>query len=401
MSKALDQMRVLDLTQFEAGPSCTEMLAFLGADVIKIEHPEWGDMGRALAAHTPGEDGYYFMLLNANKKSITLNLKSPKGRAMFLEMVKQADVVVENYSPGVMERLNLDYKTLKEANPMIIYATIKGFGTYGPYSEYKSFDMIAQAAGGAFSVTGEEDGIPIKPGTTAGDTGTGIHAAAGIMAAYIDRMTHGHGQKVEVSMQDSVVNFCRVKIRETYVSGKGATRSGNRTPRTAPANIFPCKPYGANDYVYIYVMPTTQSMWDNLLKIIEREDLLDAERFSDITTLWQHNDEIEAMVTEWTKQHTKHEVMDLLGMAGVPCGAVLDTKEVLEDPHLRARGMIVDVTHPKAGTFAMPACPVQLSESPVEVQPSPLLGQHNAEVYEKLLGLDTEALDALREQGDI
>jgi formyl-CoA transferase len=401
MSKALDQMRVLDLTQFEAGPSCTEMLAFLGADVIKIEHPEWGDMGRALAAHTPGEDGYYFMLLNANKKSITLNLKSPKGRAMFLEMVKQADVVVENYSPGVMERLNLDYKTLKEANPMIIYATIKGFGTYGPYSEYKSFDMIAQAAGGAFSVTGEEDGIPIKPGTTAGDTGTGIHAAAGIMAAYIDRMTHGHGQKVEVSMQDSVVNFCRVKIRETYVTGEGATRSGNRTPRTAPANIFPCKPYGANDYVYIYVMPTTQSMWDNLLKIIEREDLLDAERFSDITTLWQHNDEIEAMVTEWTKQHTKHEVMDLLGMAGVPCGAVLDTKEVLEDPHLRARGMIVDVTHPKAGTFAMPACPVQLSESPVEVQPSPLLGQHNAEVYEKLLGLDTEALDALREQGDI
>lgn len=401
MSKALDQMRVLDLTQFEAGPSCTEMLAFLGADVIKIEHPEWGDMGRALAAHTPGEDGYYFMLLNANKKSITLNLKSPKGREMFLEMVKQADVVVENYSPGVMERLNLDYETLKEVNPMIIYATIKGFGTYGPYSEYKSFDMIAQAAGGAFSVTGEADGIPIKPGTTAGDTGTGIHTAAGIMAAYIDRVTHGHGQKVEVSMQDSVVNFCRVKIRETYSTGQGATRSGNRTPRTAPANIFPCKPEGPNDYVYIYVMPTTQSMWDNLLKIIGREDLLNEERFSDITTLWQHNDEIEAMVTAWTKQHTKYEVMDLLGMAGVPCGAVLDTKEILEDPHLRARGMIVDVDHPKAGTFAMPACPVQLSESPVDVKPSPLLGEHNTEVYERLLGLDAKQIKRLREQGDI
>ena len=197
MSKALDQMRVLDLTQFEAGPSCTEMLAFLGADVIKIEHPEWGDMGRALAAHTPGEDGYYFMLLNANKKSITLNLKSPKGHEMFLEMVKLADVVIENYSPGVMERLNLDYETIKVVNPMIIYATIKGFGTYGPYSEYKSFDMIAQAAGGAFSVTGEAGGIPIKPGTTAGDTGTGIHAAAGIMAAYIDRVTHGHALRFQ------------------------------------------------------------------------------------------------------------------------------------------------------------------------------------------------------------
>ncbi len=401
MSKALDQMRVLDLTQFEAGPSCTELLAFLGAEVIKIEHPEWGDMGRALAADRPGEDGFYFMLLNANKKSITLNLKSPKGRDMFLSMVKQADVVVENYSPGVMERLNLDYETLKQVNPMIIYATIKGFGSYGPYSEYKSFDMIAQAAGGAFSVTGEADGIPIKPGPTTGDTGTGIHTAAGIMAAYIDRVTHGHGQKVEVSMQDSVVNFCRVKIRETYVTGEAAKRSGNRTPRTSPANIFPCKPGGPNDYVYIYVMPTTQSMWDNLLKIMGREDLLAEERFSDITTLWQHNDEIEAIVSEWTRQYTKYEVMDLLGMAGVPCGACLDTKEILEDPHLRARGMIVDVDHPKAGTFAMPGCPVQLSESPVEVKPSPLLGQNNADVYANLLGLSEDDLQSLHDKGDI
>ncbi|MEE8304704.1 MAG: CoA transferase [Candidatus Tectomicrobia bacterium] len=401
MSKALDQVRVLDLTQFEAGPSCTELLAFLGAEVIKIEHPEWGDMGRALAADRPGEDGFYFMLLNANKKSITLNLKSPKGRDMFLSMVKQADVVVENYSPGVMERLNLDYETLKQVNPMIIYATIKGFGSYGPYSEYKSFDMIAQAAGGAFSVTGEADGIPIKPGPTTGDTGTGIHTAAGIMAAYIDRVTHGHGQKVEVSMQDSVVNFCRVKIRETYVTGEAAKRSGNRTPRTSPANIFPCEPGGANDYVYIYVMPTTQSMWDNLLKIMGREDLLAEERFSDITTLWQHNDEIEAIVSEWTRQYTKYEVMDLLGMAGVPCGACLDTKEILEDPHLRARGMIVDVDHPKAGTFAMPGCPVQLSESPVEVKPSPLLGQNNADVYANLLGLSEDDLQSLHDKGDI
>jgi formyl-CoA transferase len=401
MTKALDQMLVLDLTQFEAGPSCTELLAFLGAEVIKIEHPEWGDMGRPLGTDQPGEDGYYFMLLNANKKSITLNLKSPKGRDMFLKMVERADVVVENFSPGVMERLQLDYDTLKQVNPMIIYATIKGFGTYGPYSEYKSFDMIAQATGGAFSVTGTADGPPLKPGPTLGDTGTGIHTAAGIMAAYIDRMTHGRGQKVEVSMQDAVVNFCRVKIRETYVTGEAASRMGNRTPQTSPANIFPCKPGGPNDYAYIFVMPTTQSMWDNLLKVIGREDLLDDERFADITTLHEYNDEIEAIVTAWTKQHTKHEVMERLGMAGVPCGACLDTKEILGDRHLRDRGMVVDVEHPRRGKFAMPGCPVQLSASPVEVTPSPLLGQHNTEVYAKLLGLSEDDLGTLRQEGQI
>jgi formyl-CoA transferase len=399
MNKALDQMRVLDLTQFEAGPSCTELLAFLGAEVIKIEHPEWGDMGRALATDKPGEDGFYFMLLNANKKSVTLNLKSPQGREMFLKMVAQADVVIENLSPGSMERMGLGYEDLKAVNPMIIYATIKGFGTYGPYSQYKSFDMIAQATGGSFSVTGEADGVPMKPGANAGDTGTGIHTAAGILAAYIDRMTHGRGQKVEVSMQDAVVNLCRVKIRETYTTGVAAQRQGNRIPRVSPANLFPCKPGGPNDYVYIYVMPTTQSMWDNLLKIIGREELLDDERFGDITQLHHYNDEIEAMVSEWTKRHTKHEVMDLLGKAGVPCGACLDTKEILEDPHLRERGMVVDVEHPTRGTFAMPGCPVQLSESPVEVHPSPLLGQHTDAVLQQWLGVTENDLQALRQDG--
>jgi formyl-CoA transferase len=399
MSKALDQMLVLDVTQFEAGPSCTELLAFLGAEVIKIEHPEWGDMGRPLGTDKPGEDGYYFLLLNANKKSITLNLKTSTGREMFLKMVQQADVVIENLSPGSMERMGLGYEALQQVNPMIIYATIKGFGSYGPYSGYKSFDMIAQATGGAFSVTGEADGPPLKPGPTLGDTGTGIHAAAGIMAAYIDRMTHGRGQKVEVAMQDSVVNFCRVKIRESYVTGAGAARYGNRTPQTSPANVFACKPGGPNDYVYIFVMPTTQSMWDNLLKVIGREELLADERFSDITTLYVYNDEIEALVTEWTRKHTKYEVMELLGKVGVPCGACLDTKEVLEDPHLRARGMVVDVHHPVRGTFAMPGCPVQLSASPVDVQPAPLLGQDNQAIYQKLLGLSDADLQHLQNEG--
>jgi formyl-CoA transferase len=401
MTQALDQMLVLDLTQFESGPSCTELLAFLGADVIKIEPPEWGDMGRALAADRPGEDGYYFMLLNANKKSVTLNLKSERGREMFLQMVAQADVVIEKYSPGVMDRLGLGYESHKEANPMIIYATIKGFGTYGPYRDYTSCDMIAQATGGAFSVTGPAEGPPMKPGPTLGDTGTGIHTAVGILAAYIDRMTHGRGQKVEVSMQDAVVNYCRVKIRESYVTGAAAARLGNRTLQTSPANVFPCKPGGPNDYVYVCVMPTTQSMWDNLLQSMGREELLDDDRYADITQLYPYNDEIEAIVGEWTRKHTKYEVMDILGKAGVPCGACLDTLEVLNDPHLRQRGMVVDVDHPKAGQFAMPACPIQLSESPVDVVPSPLLGQDNTVVYKRLLGLDEGRLEALRQTGDI
>lgn len=198
-----------------------------------------------------------------------------------------------------------------------------------------------------------------------------------------------------------MVNYCRVKIRESYVTKKAASRLGNRTPQISPANVFPCRPGGPNDYVYVFVMPTTQSMWDNLLKAMGREELLEDERFADITQLYRYNDEIEAMVSEWTQKHTKYEVMDILGQCGVPTGACLDTLEVLNDPHLRQRGMVVDVDHPHAGTFAMPACPVQLSESPVDVEPSPLLGQDNEVVYKRLLGLGEAELAELREAGDI
>jgi formyl-CoA transferase len=397
MSKALANVKVLDLTQFEAGTSCTEMLAWLGADVVKVESPRGGDQGRRAFAEKPGQDGVYFLLLNANKRSITLNLKSEEGQALFKSLVPQFDVVVENYSLGTMESLGLGYDVLRSLNPRLIYATIKGFGTYGPYAPYKSFDMIAQAAGGAMSVTGLPGSPPVKPGPTIGDTGTGLHCAIGILAAYIQRLETGRGQKVEVSMQDAIVNFTRVAMLGHYLSGKPVERRGNRILGMAPGDIYPCAPEGPNDYVYLTV--SSEEMWESLLRVIGREDLIGDDRYASPAARSQHAEEVHALVAAWTKTQDKFTAMRIVGEAGVPCGAVLDTGDLLINEHLRQRNMIVTIEHPQRGAFTMPGCPVQLSDSPVKVQPAPLLGQHNAEVYRALLGLTETDLAALKEKG--
>ena len=396
---ALDHVRILDLTHFEAGPSCTELLAFLGADVIKVEPPHIGESGRAIFADKSGLDSFFFVLLNANKRSITLNLKNEQGREIFRSLITQVDVVIENFSLGTMEELGLGYATLQELNPRLIYATIKGFGTHGPWSSYKSFNAVAQAAGGALSITGLPGGPPIRPGPTIGDTGTGIHCAAGILAALLQRSKTGRGQHVEVAMQDAVVNYVRVPMRHHLHTNAVVKRTGNRLGHLAPTDTYRCYPCGPNDYVYL--MATSAEMWDNLLRVIGRDDLLGDPRYITQPERNERFDEVHAFIQAWTEKHDKISVMKKLGEVGVPCGAVFDSQDILTDPHLRERGMVVTLEHPTRGTITMPGCPVQLTDSPVEAKPAPLLGEHNKEVYQDLLGLSADVLKKLEKEGVI
>ena len=398
MDKALAGIKILDLTQFEAGTSCTELLAWLGADVIKLETPGKGEQGRWLLSEKPGVDSYYFMLLNANKRSITLNLKSARGREIFLELIRKVNILAENFSLGTLESFDLGYESLRKINPRLIYLTIKGFGTYGPYSKYKSFDMIAQAAGGAMSVTGFPGSPPLKPGPTIGDTGTGVHAAAGVLAAYIQRERTGKGQQVEVAMQDAVLNYVRVPMMASYITHRPVGRSGNAVG-VVPGDIFKCAPGGDNDYAFI--LCSTPEMWRSLCAAIGRAELADDERFRDPRSRRHNGEALTAIINEWTGRRTKHEVMKILGEAGVPCSAVLDTVELLNDPHLRERGMMATVNHPVRGEFTMPGCPVKLEDSSVQIQSAPLLGQHNSAIYGEFLGLGESELAELKRQGVI
>jgi formyl-CoA transferase len=398
MAQALAGIRVLDLTQYEAGPSATQMLAWLGADVIKIEPPT-GEPGRTALSDKRGEDAWFFLLLNSGKKGVTLNLKSERGRAMFLEMVKGADVLVENMGPGAMERLGLGWETLSRLNPRLIAASVKGFGGGGPYAEYKSFEWIAQAMAGAMSMTGSPDGPPTKAIGGLADTGAGLHTAIGILAAIIQRQMTGVGQQVEVAQQDAVVNLLRIHLRETYVSGKPAPRQGNRSAAAAPSNIYRCSPGGPNDYVFIHC--ATQEMWISLTKILGRPELGADPRYEDRRDRVQFIDDIDAMITAWTEKRPKHEVLQILAGAGIPSGAILDSAEVLSDPHLRQTGFITDLEHPRRGVYPMPGNPVRLADSPTDMVRSPLLGEHNDEVFGKVLGLDQTELDTLRRDGVI
>ncbi len=397
MGTALDGIRVLDLSQYEAGPSCAETLAWLGAEVIKIEPPA-GEPARRGFSEQAGVDSVFFCLLNANKKSVTLNLKSERGRQIFEGLAKTADVVIENLGPGAMERLGLGHDALSRLNPRIISASVKGFGSEGPYSSYKSFEMIAQAMGGVMSLTGTADGPPTRIEAGLGDTGAGLHAAIGILAAIVQRSVTGVGQRVEVAQQDVVVSLTRIHFRDHYLGVSPIPRRGNRSPSAAPSNLYRCRPFGPNDYVFIHV--ANPDMWKALVGVMGQPELADP-RLADRAERLARADELDALVESWTGKRTKHEVMELLGSAGVPCGAVLDSGEVMSNEHMRGRGMIVDVEHPVRGTMAMPGNPIRLSASSTEVTHAPLLGQHNAEILGKVLGLSADDLAGLKGDGVI
>jgi formyl-CoA transferase len=396
MSQALSGIRVIDMTHNQAGPACAQILGFLGADVIKLEEPKGGDVARTNMRDKPDSDSLFFLVLNANKQSLTLNLKTDEGKALFRKVIGQSDVLLENFGPGALDRLGLGYDVLSKLNPRLIYATIKGFGTYGPYSGFKSFEPIAQAMGGAMSVTGFPENPPTYVFPAIGDSGTGMHMAIGILAAIQQRHTTGKGQHVEVSMQDAVVNLIRVSLRDHQRSGKPMPRSGNQLGRTVPGTTYPCAPGGPNDYVYIFAQP---QMWKPFLSVLGQPDLANDPRFATPEARWENRAAMAEIITAWTSQRTKHEVMKLMGDAGVPCGATLDTGEVLADPHLRAREMIVDVEYPTRGTYQTVGSPIKLSDSPVQVKRPPLLGEHSGSLLEALCGVDRDELKRLRDGG--
>jgi formyl-CoA transferase len=396
---ALDGIKILDLTQFEAGTSCTQLLAWMGADVLKVEPPA-GEPGRSMIADLPNTESYYFLLFNSNKRAITLDLKAAKGREIFERLVRQSDIVVENFALGVLEQLDLQYEQLKRIKPDVIFASVKGYGTWGPYRDYKSFDMIAQASGGVMAVNGTDETPPLKPGVTFGDSGTGVHLAAAILAAYIERQRTGEGQHVEVSMQDAMVSFGRTSFLAHYLTGgMAAQRYGNRLPFMSPSDLYPCKGGGPNDFAYI--MCSTQRMWHAILRVAGRADLVGDERFEEQMPRNERCDEVYEIISSWTSQRDKMDVMRLMSEAGVPCGAVMDSADIFSDEHLVAREMIVEMDHPDRGRIKSPGCPIKLSRSEkLEIVPAPKLGAHTDEVLSSL-GLSAGEIDELRRDGII
>jgi formyl-CoA transferase len=385
------------------------MLGFLGADVIKVEPPGRGDITRGQLRDIPNVDSLYFTMLNCNKRSITLNMKSTHGTEIFTELLKTSDVLVENFGPGVLDRLGFPWETIQQLNPRVIYASIKGFGLYGPNSDLKAYESIAQAMGGAMSTTGLEDGPPLCTGAQIGDTGSGIHMVAAILAALYQRTQTGRGQRVEVAMQDSVLNLVRVKMRdhqrlqhgplEEYPNrtfGKAVPRSGNASGGGHPGTALRCHPGGPNDYVYVVFQP---QIWDRLLQVMGRGDLIGHPRYSTPAARLERLHEVYALVESWTMQHTKFEVTEKLNAIDVPCGPILDTSDLIVDEHLQVREMIVDVPHAQRGTFKTVGSPLKLSDSPVEITPSPLLGEHTAAVLGEVMGYSQDEVETLRQQG--
>ena len=407
-NKALSDIRILDMTHVQAGPTSSQLMGFLGADVIKLESPV-GDATRGQLRDIPEADSLYFTMLNCNKRSITVNLKNDKGKEIFTKLVETCDVLMENFGPGVLDRLGFGWENVQEINPRIIMASIKGFGSEGPYAAFKAYENVAQAMGGAMSTSGLFDGPPVVTGAQIGDSGTGVHLMAGILAALIQRERTGRGQYVECAMMDCVMNLTRVKWRDHQRLEHGplseyghqefedfTPRAGNDSGGGQLGNAIQCKPGGPNDYLYIVVQ---EHVWNALANRVGGEELANDSRFANINARRANQGEMWDLLTEFASNYTKRELMEVLNEIDIPCGPIMSTTDLANDDHVQLREMYVELDHPERGKWYNLGCPIKLSDSPVEVTRSPLLGEHTNEILSDVLGYEANEIDSLKEAG--
>ncbi len=409
MDKALSGFRFLDMTHVQAGPTASQLMAWMGADVIKFEPPT-GDATRAQLRDVPSADSLYFTMLNCNKRSITVNMKNPIGKEVFIELLKQCDVLMENFGPGVLDRLGFSWEKVHQINPRIVMASIKGFGSSGPYANFKAYENVAQAMGGSMSTTGFDDGAPLVTGAQIGDSGTGLHLAIGILAALHQRNRTGKGQYVEVAMMDAVMNLCRVKWRDHQRLTRGplpeysvptsgrteAPRAGNDSGGGQLGNAIKCKPGGPNDYIYVVVQ---EAVWGALATRIGGEQLVRDERFAAIGARRRNQAEIWRLLSEFASGYTKREFMAILNELDVPCGPIMSTADLADDEHVRGRDMYVELDHPQRGKWHNVGMPIKLSGSQVQIERSPLLGEHTEEILREVLGKSEPEIDTMKEGG--
>ena len=414
--KALEGVRILDMTHVQSGPTCTQLLAWFGADVIKVERPGVGDATRGQLRDVPDADSLYFTMLNHNKRSLTLNTKDEKGKQVFTRLIETCDVMVENFAPGALDRMGFSWERIQEINPRMIYASVKGFGP-GPYSECKVYENVAQCAGGAASTTGFVDGLPLVTGAQIGDSGTGLHLALGIVTALYQREHSGRGQRVLAAMQDGVLNLCRVKLRDQqrlahgplkeysqYGEGipfaQATPRAGNDSGGGQPGRILKCKGWESDANAYTYFI-TQAAVWEKICDVIGRPEWREDPDFATPPARLPRLNEVFEAIEQWTMTKTKYEVMEICNPLDIPVGPILSMQELSEEPSLRETGTIVEVEHPTRGKYLTVGNPVKLSDSPSEVSRSPLLGEHTGQILQEVLGYSAEEVSELREAGAV